>query len=85
MIKIGAVQPVTGRFAFAGVHVNAGLEDALMMANEEGGINGKQIKYFLEDGEYKNDVGIAAFKRLMARDNPRPCGESTAHEEGLGP
>ena len=43
-IKVGAVQPITGRFAFAGVQINAGLEDALMMANEEGGINGKQIK-----------------------------------------
>jgi len=54
-IKVGAVQPVTGRFAFAGVHINAGLEDALMMANEEGGINGKQIKYIMEDGTYSVD------------------------------
>ena len=43
-IKVGAVQPITGRFAFAGVQINQGLEDALNMANAEGGINGKQIK-----------------------------------------
>ena len=47
-IKVGAVQPITGRFAFAGVHINAGLEDALAMANEEGGIGGKKIKYIME-------------------------------------
>ncbi|MGD9191073.1 MAG: hypothetical protein PVH58_04085, partial [Desulfobacterales bacterium] len=32
-IKVGAVQPITGRFAFAGVQINQGLEDALKMAN----------------------------------------------------
>ena len=69
-IKIGAVQPITGRFAFAGVNINAGLEDALMIANEEGGINGKKIKYIMEDGQYQLDVATAAFKRIMSRDNP---------------
>ena len=70
VIKVGAVQPVTGRFAFAGVHINAGLEDALNMANEEGGINGKKIQYIMEDGTYTMDVAMAAFKRIMSRDNP---------------
>ena len=85
-IKIGAVQPITGRFAFAGVHINAGLEDALMMANEEGGINGKQIKYIMEDGTYKVDVAVAAFKRIMARDNPIAMyGESTALGKAMAP
>ena len=64
-IKVGAVQPITGRFAFAGPHINAGLEDALMMANEEGGINGKQIKYIMEDGTYNVNVSVAAFKRII--------------------
>ena len=86
VVKVGAVQPVTGRFAFAGVHINAGLEDALMMANEEGGINGKQIKYIMEDGTYKVDVAVAAFKRIMTRDNPVIMyGESTALGKALAP
>jgi branched-chain amino acid transport system substrate-binding protein len=86
VIKVGAVQPVTGRFAFAGVHINAGLEDALMMANEEGGINGKKIKYIMEDGTYKVDVAVAAFKRIMARDNPVVMyGESTALGKAMAP
>jgi branched-chain amino acid transport system substrate-binding protein len=85
-IKVGAVQPITGRFAFAGPHINAGLEDALMMANEEGGINGKQIKYIMEDGTYNVNVSVAAFKRIMARDNPLIMyGESTGMGKAIAP
>lgn len=85
-IKVGAVQPITGRFAFAGVNINAGLEDALMMANQEGGINGKKIKYIMEDGQYQLDVAIAAFKRIMSRDNPLIMyGESTGLGKAMAP
>lgn len=85
-VKVGAVQPITGRFAFAGVNINAGLEDALMMANEDGGINGKKIKYIMEDGQYQLDVATAAFKRIMARDNPLVIyGESTGLGKAMAP
>ena len=86
VIKVGAVQPVTGRFAFAGIHINAGLEDALNMANEAGGINGKKIQYIMEDGTYTMDVAMAAFKRIMSRDNPVIMyGESTALGKAVAP
>jgi branched-chain amino acid transport system substrate-binding protein len=86
VIKVGAVQPITGRFAFAGGHINAGLEDALMIANEEGGINGKKIEYIMEDGQYQLDVATAAFKRIMSRDNPLIMyGESTGLGKAMGP
>lgn len=85
-VKVGAVQPVTGRFAFAGVHINAGLEDALMMANDEGGINGKMIEYIMEDGTYKVDVAIAAFKRIMSKHSVVAMyGESTSLGKSMGP
>ncbi len=85
-IKVGGVQPITGRFAFAGVNINAGLEDALMLANEAGGINGKKIKYLMEDGQYKLDVATAAFKRIMSRDNPLIMyGESTGLGKAMAP
>jgi len=86
VVKVGAVQPVTGRFAFAGVHINAGLQDALMIANEEGGINGKKIQYIMEDGTYNVDVAVAAFKRIMSRDNPVVMyGESTGMGKAVAP
>ena len=56
---ICAVHPFTGRFAFAGIHGADAMEDAIGMANAEGGVNGKKIEYYWADGEYKNDVGIA--------------------------
>ncbi|MBT8365473.1 MAG: ABC transporter substrate-binding protein, partial [Deltaproteobacteria bacterium] len=85
-IKVGAVQPITGRFAFAGVQISQGLEDALMMANEEGGINGKPIKYIMEDGTYNVDKAVAAFKRIMAKDNPIIMyGESTGLGKAIAP
>jgi branched-chain amino acid transport system substrate-binding protein len=86
VIKIGAVQPITGRFSFAGVNIDAGLKDALMMANEAGGINGKKIQYIMEDGEYKMDAATAAFKRIMSRDNPIIMyGESTGLGKAMSP
>ncbi len=86
VVKVGAVQPITGRFAFAGVQINAGLEDALMMANEDGGINGKKIEYIMEDGTYSVDKAVAAFKRIMARDNPVIMyGESTGMGKAVAP
>ena len=85
-ITICAVHPFTGPFAFAGIHGADAMEDAIGMANEEGGINGKKINYFWADGEYKNDVGIAAFKRLYAQHNP-VCmwGQSTGMTKALSP
>jgi len=83
---ICAVHPFTGRFAFAGIHGADAMEDAVGMANEAGGINGKKIKYFWADGEYKNDVGIAAFKRLYAQYKPQAMwGQSTGMTKALGP
>lgn len=83
---ICAVHPFTGRFAFAGIHGVDGMKDAIDMANAEGGINGKKITYHWEDGEYKNDVGIAAFKRLYAKYKPHVMGgQSTGMTKALAP
>lgn len=85
-ITICGVHPFTGRFAFAGIHGADAMEDAIAMANEEGGINGKKIAYYWADGEYKNDVGIAAFKRLYAQYKPQCMwGQSTGMTKALGP
>ncbi len=86
VIKVGAVQPITGRFAFAGVNIDAGLKDALGMANEAGGINGKKIEYIMEDGQYDMKVATSAFKRIMSRDNPMIMyGESTGLGKAMSP
>src|SRR5512139_1712264 len=68
---LGAVHPFTGRFAFAGIHGQEAMKDAVDMTNEAGGINGKKLQYFWKDGEYKDDVGIAAFKSLYTQYKPQ--------------
>jgi branched-chain amino acid transport system substrate-binding protein len=79
VIKIGAVQPITGPLAGPGTSVNAGLADSLNVANDEGGINGKKIQYIMEDGHYNLEVAKKAFERIMEQHKPLIMfGESTA-------
>ncbi|HMK36303.1 MAG TPA: ABC transporter substrate-binding protein [Desulfomonilaceae bacterium] len=85
-ITIGAVMPITGVFGYAGVVGNAAAEDAIAMANEEGGINGKKIRYVYEDGQYNVGIATEAFKKIISLENPLSMvGESTAMGKALGP
>ena len=68
VIKVGAGQPITGRFAFAGKHIHQGLMDSLGYANEQGGVGGKNFKYIYEDTGYDLKRAIASFKKIMARE-----------------
>jgi branched-chain amino acid transport system substrate-binding protein len=86
VIKIGAAQPITGPFAFAGTKINEGLWDSIKYTNEKGGINGKKLEYIFEDTQYKVDKAVAIFKRIMAKDNPLIFyGDSTGTGKALSP
>jgi len=86
VIKIGACQPITGRFAFAGVSINAGLQDYINFANENGLVKGKKLVYIYEDTGYDTDKAVATFKKIMAKDNPVIMyGESTGQGKAIGP
>ncbi len=85
-IKIAACQPITGRFAFAGVHLNAGLGDYIAYANEKGIVKGKKLVYIYEDTGYDTEKAVATFKKMMAQHNPAVMyGESTGQGKALGP
>jgi len=84
VVKIGAVLPITGIFGFAGKDGASAVDDALTIANQEGGINGKKIQWTIMDGQYKLDVALAAFKKIMELDNPLVMiGESTAMSKAV--
>ena len=84
VVKIGACQPLTGRFAFGGKAINAGLVDYFIYANEQGGVGGKKFKYFYEDTGYDLKRAIAAFKKIMAQEKPvMMYGESTGMGKAL--
>jgi branched-chain amino acid transport system substrate-binding protein len=70
IIKVGAVQAVYGVFSDAFINIDAGLRDALMMANEEGGVNGKKIQYIMEPCHYKVDEQKEKFQSLIRQHKP---------------
>jgi branched-chain amino acid transport system substrate-binding protein len=85
-ITIGACQPITGRFAFAGVHINAGLGDYLAYANEQGLVKGKKLVYVYEDSGYDTEKAVATFKKIMAQHSPVIMyGESTGLGKAIAP
>jgi branched-chain amino acid transport system substrate-binding protein len=85
-IKIGACQPITGRFAFAGAQLNAGLADSIAHANEQGIVKGKKLVYIYEDTGYDTEKAVATFKKIMAQHSPVIMyGESTGQGKAIGP
>jgi branched-chain amino acid transport system substrate-binding protein len=85
-IKIGACQPITGRFAFAGVQINAGLSDYIAYANEQGLVKGKKLVYVYEDSGYDTEKAVATFKKIMAQHQPVIMyGESTGLSKAIAP
>jgi branched-chain amino acid transport system substrate-binding protein len=86
VVTVGACQPITGRFAFAGVAINAGLQDYLNYANEKGLVPGKKFNYVYEDSGYDTDRAVACFKQIMAKHSPVIMyGESTGLGKAIAP
>lgn len=69
-IVIGAAQPITGVFAFAGLQMHYGLKDFIDWKNAKGGVQGRKLRYVMEDSGFKVDQGVAIFKKIMAAEKP---------------
>ena len=69
-VVIGASQPITGVFSFAGVAMNYGLNDFVQWKNANGGVAGHKLRYVSEDSGFKLDQGVAIFKKIMASEKP---------------
>ncbi len=69
-ITVGAVQTTKGPLGAFGPSISAGLNDALMIANTEGGINGKKLRYVMADGNYKAPEDKVLFEKIMTEYNP---------------
>ena len=68
-IVFGGSIPLSGVFAFAGIHIHAGLTDYTTWINSQGGINGHPVEYVMEDTAYEVDRSVAAFKKISGNDN----------------
>ena len=85
-IVVGGSIPMTGVFAFAGIGINAGMQDYFKIVNDAGGIKGRKIRYVFEDTGYKPDVSVAAFKKLTGANRINLYyGDSTAFQRTINP
>ncbi|MFL6797557.1 MAG: ABC transporter substrate-binding protein [Xanthobacteraceae bacterium] len=69
-IVIGAALPTTGPFAGSGLQTYQGLQLAEHDINAAGGINGKRIRFQVEDTQASNSVAINAFLKLEQQKLP---------------
>ncbi len=68
-IKIGGLVDITGPTSFVGKQYAAGTQDAVNWLNQtQGGINGKEIDYIINDYQYKIPLALARYKQFKARD-----------------
>jgi branched-chain amino acid transport system substrate-binding protein len=67
-IKIGCIEPLSGRVAFAGIPCKKTLDMMAEELNKAGGINGRPVELFHYDTEMKEDVTVRAFNRMIQKD-----------------
>ena len=68
VIKIGSIADHTGPTSNIGVVVVEAYKNFFRDVNEKGGIHGRKIKLIMEDDRYSIPAGIAAFKKLVFKD-----------------
>jgi len=85
-IVIGGSIPLTGVFAFAGVAIEAGMQDYIKQVNEAGGIGGRNLRLAYEDTGYKVDQSVAVFNKLTSQDEIHLYyGDSTGFAKTIAP
>ena len=67
-IRVGMTADLTGPVAFLGQEMSAGAKLYLRHVNEQGGVHGRKIKLFVEDDGYQPPRTIAAYRKLLDRD-----------------
>ncbi len=85
-IVLGGSIPMTGVFAFAGIGINAGIQDYVKIVNDAGGIKGRKLVYVPEDTGYKVDASVAAFKKITGQHKVNLYyGDSTGFAKTINP
>jgi ABC-type branched-subunit amino acid transport system substrate-binding protein len=56
-----------------GLAIADGAKDYFNYINDQGGINGRKIKFIAEDDKYEPPTAIASLKKLITRDNIFAC------------
>ncbi|MGL5615451.1 MAG: ABC transporter substrate-binding protein [Sarcina sp.] len=64
-IKIGTIAPLTGKVSSFGQSAKEGIELAEKQINEDGGVNGKKVKFLIEDDQGDQNVALNVFNKLV--------------------
>src|SRR4051794_5580207 len=68
-IVIGTITDLSGVTAVQGVNNADAVRMAFDEANEKGGVNGRKIKYIVEDNQYQVPRAVQAMNKLLNSDN----------------
>jgi len=68
VIKVGAIFDLTGATSEVGIDYAAGVQDCFRYINEQGGINGRQIRLIAVDYQYDAAQAFAAYKKFVEQD-----------------
>jgi branched-chain amino acid transport system substrate-binding protein len=68
-IVVGTITDLSGVTAVQGVNNSDAIRMAFDEANEKGGINGRKIKYIVEDNQYQVPRAVQAMNKLLNNDN----------------
>jgi branched-chain amino acid transport system substrate-binding protein len=68
-IVIGTITDLSGVTAVQGVNNSDAVRMAFDEANEQGGVNGRKIKYVVEDNQYQVPRAVQAMNKLLNNDN----------------
>lgn len=67
-IKVASVEPFSGTFKDVGERYGSGVEYAVKVLNEQGGLLGRKIEYLRVDSELKPDVATRKATKLILKD-----------------
>ncbi|MDY6968830.1 MAG: ABC transporter substrate-binding protein [Spirochaetota bacterium] len=87
-IKLGVIGDLTGPAASVWKPIAEGVRMYYRYINDQGGIHDRKIKYFLEDDRYSIPMALAAFKKLVFRDEVlslTPGASGAGHTHALIP
>ena len=68
-ITIGTITDLSGVTAVQGVNNSDAVRMAFDEANAAGGVNGRKIKYVVEDNQYQVPRAVQAMNKLLNSDN----------------
>jgi branched-chain amino acid transport system substrate-binding protein len=84
-IKLGGLMDTTGATSDVGKDYTLGMDEAWKYINEQGGVNGKKIKYTWFDYGYRIPEAITKYKLLKRLGSIAIMGWGTGDTEALSP